>query len=216
MESLSPTRNRSSPFGGLGRFIPPAARRPATAIPAVLVMVTLVYVFWSAINPITLLYDDVVDTTSTPDSLYPNDKPVGNAMPDIDHGSVGKAELPISLSLNPSLDQLCGRLVQFLHRPVLSHEEAEESNRLHCPLEISDKLVNPDQYNGDSGFWKNEVTKEVIVEKRLGLVNFLADRVEQGERIVWEEGLGKGRGIVMTAGNKVCLLLRLTQTRLAE
>lgn len=77
--------------------------------------------------------------------------------------------------------------------------------RLHCPLEISDKLVNPDQYAGGIEFWENEVTEGVIVQKRAGLVRFLGGKVDQGEQVVWEDGLGEGRGIVMTAGNKVCL-----------
>lgn len=75
--------------------------------------------------------------------------------------------------------------------------------RVHCPLEISDNLVNPDQYDGDSEFWRDWVTKDVIYEKRASLVQWLVDKVEQGEKVVWEEGLSKGQGIVMTAGNKV-------------
>jgi hypothetical protein len=75
----------------------------------------------------------------------------------------------------------------------------------HCPLELADNLVNPDQYKGSIDYWRDEVSRDVILEKRASLVNWLAGRIENGEKVVWEgsaEG-GKGRGIVMTGGNKV-------------
>lgn len=205
MESLSPTRGRFSPLGAIGRFVPPAAKRPATAIPSLLVALTLIYVLWTTTHPISQLYESTTDV-SIPLYLKGHDHhgvEIDIPISDPPEGESAPGKLLSALSQDPSLAGLSKRLVQFLDRPVLSHDEAKESMRVHCPLEISDKLVNPDQYNGDSEFWKKEVTKEVIVERRLGLVNWLVDKVEQGEKVVWEEGLGKGKGIVMTAGIKV-------------
>lgn len=75
----------------------------------------------------------------------------------------------------------------------------------HCPLELADNLVNPDQYKGSIDFWRDEVSRDVILEKRASLVNWLAGRIGNGEKVVWEGSAeeGKGRGIVMTGGNKV-------------
>lgn len=205
MESTSHTRNRILPLRSLGRFIPPAARRPATAIP-LLALLTLVYVVWSSLQPIEPVYltgDDLRHWTSLVDKADETTVPVFRP-PATEHKAyIADDELPPTLSEDPSLAGLSERLLDFLRRPIQTHDEAKESMRVHCPLEISDKVVNPDQYNGDSEFWKNEVSKDVIVERRLGLVRWLSEKVEQGEKVVWEEGLGKGRGIVMTAGNKV-------------
>jgi alpha 1,2-mannosyltransferase len=74
----------------------------------------------------------------------------------------------------------------------------------HCPLELADNLVNPDQYKGSIDFWRESVGREVILEKRASLVDWIAGRIESGEQVVWDgESQGKGRGIVMTGGNKV-------------
>lgn len=205
MESLSPTHGRFSPLRKISRFIPPAAKRPATAIPSLLVSFTLIYLLWTTTHSVSPLYDTTNDV-SIPSYLKDHHHGVEKNIPVMDslEEAFASSKLPPALSQDPSLAKLSERLVQFLDRPVLSHDEAKESMRVHCPLEISDRLVNPDQYNGDSEFWKNQVTKEVIIEKRSALVNWLGDKVEQGEKVVWEEGLGKGKGIIMTAGNKVC------------
>ena len=75
----------------------------------------------------------------------------------------------------------------------------------HCPLDLADGLVNPDQYKGSIEFWKGEVGRDVILEKRAELVRWLEGRIEDGEKVVWEEGMGHEKGIVMTGGNKVSL-----------
>lgn len=118
------------------------------------------------------------------------------------------------LSLPPALTphiELHNRLHAFLSRPILSHDEAltggqSGSMRSQCPLVISDRLVNPDQFNGDGNFWRNDIGQAEIVEKRVEIVKWLVDKkVEEGERIVWEDGagMGRGRGIVVTGGNQV-------------
>jgi alpha 1,2-mannosyltransferase len=110
--------------------------------------------------------------------------------------------LPSSLT-TPEHHLLAERLIAFLSRPRESYDEATERMHENCPAEVSDKLVNPDQYNGDSGFWMNDVTKEEIVKRRADVVRWLEERVEQGEKIIGSEPTGKGRGIVLTGGNQV-------------
>jgi alpha 1,2-mannosyltransferase len=110
--------------------------------------------------------------------------------------------LPSSLT-TPEHHLLAERLIAFLSRPRESYDEATERMHENCPAEVSDKLVNPDQYNGDSGFWMNDVTKEEIVKRRADVVRWLEERVEQGEKIIGSERTGKGRGIVLTGGNQV-------------
>lgn len=184
---------------GVLNIIPPAARRPATASTLLLAVVAFAYFAWSAgitdylfssgPNAGDLIYHQVNDQDA--------DRPLGS-------GNVYHVDMPSAIVGEPALQLLSSRLNEFLHRPIESHDEAKERMRTHCPLELSDKLVNPDQYNGDSPFWINEVDREMIIRKRAELVMNLASKVEEGEKVVWEQGLGKGKGIVMTAGNKVC------------
>jgi alpha 1,2-mannosyltransferase len=160
---------------------------------------------WSRVHPITPLY---AKEHANEEAVVESHRPDLGPLQEEYRQYFGSEHLPEILSQDPSTYKLSERLAGFLSRPVLSHEEAKESMRVHCPLEVSNRLVNPDQYNGDSEFWKNEVTKEVITEKRAKLVTWLAGKAEQGEKIVWENGLGAGRGIVMTAGNKVRSIVR--------
>jgi len=106
---------------------------------------------------------------------------------------------------DPLYSALSERLVRFLNRPTYTHEEARGYMTEHCPLELADGLVNPDQYKGSIDFWKNEVGRDVILAKRAELVNWLEGRIGDGEKVVWEEGMGHEKGIVMTGGNKVSL-----------
>jgi alpha 1,2-mannosyltransferase len=94
--------------------------------------------------------------------------------------------LPQSLLGFPKLHE---KLHAFLSRPVYSYEEGKSWNENHCPREISDKLVNPDQLNGDGDFWRHDVTPQVIRQKRADLVNHLADLLKQGETVVWPQSM---------------------------
>jgi hypothetical protein len=111
---------------------------------------------------------------------------------------------------DPALSTLSDRLIRFLNRPTYTHDETKEYMTEHCPLELADGLVNPDQYKGSIDFWREEVGRNVIIDKRAELVSWLESRLRNGERVVWEEGMGDKRGIVMTGGNKVSLHLSLT------
>lgn len=113
-------------------------------------------------------------------------------------------KLPPSLRASPKFYALNSRLVSFLSRPVLSHSAASQANLEGCPSELSDKLVNPDQYAGDGWFWRDEIDEEEIVRRRVDVVRYLSEAVERGEQILGQEGeTGKGRGIVLTGGNQV-------------
>lgn len=99
---------------------------------------------------------------------------------------------------------LASKLHAFLTRPILTHQQAAERNERDCPLRVSDLLVNPDQLNGDGRFWREEVGVDMIAEKRVDLVNWLAEKAAEGEQIVGDARVGRGkRGIVVTGGNQV-------------
>ncbi|WWD15658.1 hypothetical protein CI109_100080 [Kwoniella shandongensis] len=134
------------------------------------------------------------DDSSPPPPLLP--------LPYIYHTIFPSKTIPKSL-LTPRLYPLATRLVDFLHRPILSHEDAKTANDKGCPRDLSDKLVNPDQYNGDSSFWMNDVTTDEIAKRRGDIVKWIAERVENGEEVLGAEGkTGSGRGIVLTGGNQ--------------
>lgn len=113
--------------------------------------------------------------------------------------------LPASLE-GQDLGPLTHKLLSFLRRPALSHGEAFEANNAACPPALADALVNPDQLRDNRAFWEG-VDNEEIVRRRAELVLYLADKV--GEGVVGVAGEVK-RGIVMTAGNKVSLVGRVS------
>jgi len=184
------SRTGRTSAGGLGRFIPPAVKKPATALTLLLLVATLFYVL-----------------TRTNDPFEVGVIPPNGQRPDVQAVDLDETNdyLPIELR-DPTLAPLSRKLVDFLHRPALSHDAAKVKMRERCPVELADNLVNPDQYKGNEEFWKEEVTPDVIWAKRAELVNWLGQQVGKGESIIWQEGQSKGRGIVMTAGNKVGLL----------
>jgi alpha 1,2-mannosyltransferase len=91
--------------------------------------------------------------------------------------------LPAALLVHP---ELYSKLYDFLSRPALDWYAAKDLNEEKCPRDLSDRLVNPDQLNGDGDFWRNDVTPEVIRQKRVDLVDHLAGLVARGETVVWK------------------------------
>lgn len=125
-------------------------------------------------------------------------------LPEIYASEFPGLKLPRSLRASPKFYALNSRLVSLLSRPVLSHSAASQANLEGCPSELSDKLVNPDQYAGDGWFWRDEVDEAEIVRRRADVVRYLSEAVERGEQVLGQEGeTGKGRGIVLTGGNQV-------------
>ena len=185
---------------GATDLIPPAARRPATLIVLLLVIATFILTF---VAP-TLVPPPIIPATQ-----YTSEKALqGPISPDY-NTHFANGHLP-SIFDDPLYSILSERLVRFLNRPTYTHEESREYMTEHCPLELADGLVNPDQYKGSIDFWKNEVGRDVILNKRVQLVQWLEKKMEDGQKVVWEEGLGSGQGIVMTGGNKVsfyCLFI---------
>ncbi|KAG9033730.1 hypothetical protein FRB95_014417 [Tulasnella sp. JGI-2019a] len=120
--------------------------------------------------------------------------------------------LPDAL-LHPSLNLLASRLSEFLHRPIRAYNESIEFNQQHCPLYISDKLVNPDQLRGDGEFWREHVGVTEIAEKRAVIVKHLEERVAQGLEVVGSKNMGGGRGIVVAGGNQDTTLRLITLLR---
>ncbi|OCF31451.1 hypothetical protein I316_06853 [Kwoniella heveanensis BCC8398] len=145
-----------------------------------------------------------------PNETEETDNPQLPALPAAYASVFPSLSLPSSL-LTAELYPLAQRLSKFLSRPILSHETAAQANYEGCPREVSDKLVNPDQYNGDGQFWREQVTEEEIVTRRGDIVRWLAERVEKGEAVLGKEGAtGSGRGIVLTGGNQDTTLRTIT------
>lgn len=104
----------------------------------------------------------------------------------------------------PILRPLAKRLHAFLERPGFDREQAKATNEAACPLELSDKLVNPDQRAGDGEFW-DQMGAGVIAQKRAGVMKWLEERIKAGDEVVANARSGEGKGIVLTGGNQVCL-----------
>ncbi|KAK8870048.1 hypothetical protein IAR55_000618 [Kwoniella newhampshirensis] len=154
--------------------------------------------------------DEPNDVVIPVDEEEEDDHPPLLPLPYAYHLQFPSRTLPKAL-LTPALYPLASRLVDFLHRPILSHSEAKEGNDAGCPRDLADKLVNPDQYNGDSGFWMDDVTTEEIVRRRADMVRWLEERVDKGEEVLGQDGkTGEGRGIVLTGGNQDTTLRTIT------
>lgn len=91
--------------------------------------------------------------------------------------------IPRQLEAHPLL---YSRLHAFLSRPVRSHADATPINERQCPRELSDRLANPDQVNGDGEFWRQEVDEDVVRRKRVEMVRYLVDVLDRGEKVVWD------------------------------
>ncbi|KAG8862786.1 hypothetical protein FRB96_000796 [Tulasnella sp. 330] len=120
--------------------------------------------------------------------------------------------LPDAL-LHPSLDLLASRLSEFLHRPILSYDESIEYNQEHCPLPVSDALVNPDQLRGEGQFWRENVGVEKIAQMRAGIIKLLEERIKEGFQVVGSDSMSGGRGIVVAGGNQDTTLRLITVLR---
>ncbi|CEL63889.1 hypothetical protein RSOLAG1IB_05654 [Rhizoctonia solani AG-1 IB] len=98
-------------------------------------------------------------------------------------------------------ESLRKRLSELLSRPIRAHKEALELNAQTCPIEVADKQVNRDQLNGNSAFWER-ITTDEISQRRKAIVSYLELAEKNGTELIASERVHKGRGIVMTGGNK--------------
>lgn len=224
---MSLTRHGSGRRFGITDIVPPAARRPATFLVLLFILATTTIILFAP----TFVIPEIVSSATPyiPDlDIVHLEKQVGTAEKQHDtpekqvHIPEKQGKGPISPDYitfpsgrlpaafdDPLYSTLSDRLVRFLNRPTYTHEESREYMTEHCPLDLADGLVNPDQYKGSIEFWKGEVGRDVILEKRAELVRWLEGRIEDGEKVVWEEAMGGGQGIVMTGGNKVSSLLTI-------
>jgi hypothetical protein len=214
---MSLPRHSSGRRFGITDLIPPAARRPATFLVLLFILATTIIIFLAP----TIAVPEIISSATPyiPDSPVDLEEPVhpeqhipeeqeqtserqGRGPISPDYTTFPSGHLPAAFD-DPLYSTLSDRLVRFLNRPTYTHEESREYMTEHCPLDLADGLVNPDQYKGSIDFWKGEVGRDVILEKRAELVRWLEGRIDDGEKVVWEEGMGGGQGIVMTGGNKV-------------
>jgi hypothetical protein len=207
---------------GITDLIPPAARRPATFLVLLFIVATTIIILFAPtiavpemISSSTPYIPDLpvdleevhIPEKHSPEKVIPEkqdqtpDKQ-GRGPISPDYTTFPSGHLPAAFD-DPLYSTLSDRLVRFLNRPTYTHEESREFMTEHCPLDLADGLVNPDQYKGSIDFWKGEVGRDVILKRRAELVRWLEGRIEDGEQVVWEERMGGGQGIVMTGGNKV-------------
>ncbi|WVQ98408.1 hypothetical protein IAU59_005531 [Kwoniella sp. CBS 9459] len=149
-------------------------------------------------------------SVAEPDENEETDHPPLPLLPEVYSSIFPSLTLPSSL-LTPELYTLAQRLSNFLSHPILSHDLASKSNYEGCPREVSDKLVNPDQFNGDGPFWREQVDETEIIRRRGDIVRWLSERVDKGEAVLGKDGVtGSGRGIVLTGGNQDTTLRTIT------
>ncbi|KAH7343195.1 mannosyltransferase putative-domain-containing protein [Rhizoctonia solani] len=96
---------------------------------------------------------------------------------------------------------LRNKLSELLARPIRTHKEALAFNVQGCPIEVADKQVNQDQLKGNSAFWER-ITTDEISQRRKAIVGYLETAEKDGAELVASGQIPKGRGIVMTGGNK--------------
>lgn len=113
----------------------------------------------------------------------PASKPTEAPLPSEYAHLLPRLRLPAQLEVYPLLHE---RLHAFLSRPVRSYDAARPLNEKLCPRDLSDRLVNPDQLNGDGGFWREEVDEALIRKKRVEMVDYLVKVLERGEDVVWD------------------------------
>ncbi|CAE6510870.1 unnamed protein product [Rhizoctonia solani] len=105
------------------------------------------------------------------------------------------------------------KLSELLSRPIRTHEEALTFNVQSCPMEAADKQVNRDQLKGNSVFWER-ITTDEISQRRKAIVQYLEAIEKDGTELVANGRVPKGRGIVMTGGNKDTVQRMLVSLRI--
>jgi hypothetical protein len=185
-------------------MLPPTVRRFFTSAPGLglttLIVFGLLWAFNGLIRERAPLLPSGRLNSPSGQAERPAPSPLPS-LPEVYADEFPSLALPSSLT-TPENHVLGERLGAFLSRPIESHEEATERMHRQCPAEVSDRLVNPDQYNGDSDFWMNGVTKEEIVARRASVVRWLDERLAQGQKVLGSDQTGRGQGIVLTGGNQ--------------
>ena len=99
------------------------------------------------------------------------------------------------------------RLKSLLESLALSHSQAIAKNEKACPRHVADMQVNQDQLRDNKDKWLG-VSISDIRRRRQAIVQHL-EQLEKDRKPVMGlgDGAGEGRGVVMTAGNKVIIIL---------
>lgn len=120
------------------------------------------------------------------------------------------------LSSNPSFEDigvssplLRARLKRLLTLPVLSHAQSVSTNGKGCPRDVADRQVNQDQLK-DQRQWWTEIDEDEIRTRRAAIVSYLENLDKQTIALVGDDAKLEGRGIVMTAGNRVWYYLAIS------
>lgn len=121
---------------------------------------------------------------------------------------IGVKPLPIStetsqlIPIEVSPEDLVHRLRALLSAPVLSYVDSVKASEKTCPRKASDRQVNPDQLHDQIAKWSSMENDE-LVRRRIAIVKYLETLHKNGKPLLGSSATGKGRGIVMTGGNKV-------------
>lgn len=112
--------------------------------------------------------------------LAPISNPTDYTLPHAFSSQFPSLALPSVFLSHPKLYR---RLHSFLSRPIYSHNYAIEHdvNSAGCPRELSDRLVNPDQLEGEKDFWRDEVDTAKIIEKRSEMVRYLEKVLKEND-----------------------------------
>ncbi|KAJ9094901.1 hypothetical protein QFC19_007757 [Naganishia cerealis] len=146
-------------------------------------VVTILLVLPGKYNVRSYLPSPISSDSSSQPIIPAQDPALTNTpLPESYRDTLSDLKLPKQLQQYP---QLYNRLHAFLSRPVRSYDEATVVNEKKCPRVLSNRLVNPDQLNGDGEFWRDEVSEETIRKKRVEMVNYLVEVIERGEDVVW-------------------------------
>lgn len=134
--------------------------------------------------------------------------PIGDMGP----GEINVKPLPISSEnthrrpiaiTSPVLKE---RLIALLGAPMPTYPQSIKESAKTCPSDIADRQVNPDQHAGNLEKWLS-IDSDDLTLRRLGIVEYMEVLDKEGKvPLLGEKGkAGKGRGIVMTGGNQVCI-----------
>ncbi|KAF8499360.1 hypothetical protein JB92DRAFT_2982225 [Gautieria morchelliformis] len=136
---------------------------------------------------------------------WPDPKPGDDSLRKSPQGVDESNDTPSHIQLSsPVLRQ---RLQSLLDAPALSHVETVAKNEEACPRDVADMQVNKDQLRENREKWL-AVSISDIRRRRQAIVRHLEQLEKEGKSVMGSgSGAGEGRGVVMTAGNKVMCLL---------
>jgi hypothetical protein len=204
----------------MSRCLPPSVKRlfsksPLVGLTVGLMIITGLYILYGPMKggvgltssgwrgeygypPSTTDPNQSLNSLDTSTDLGSNSRLVLPDLPNSYLSHIPTLQLPSSLLSDPKYHNLASRLHAFLNRPINNNE----INERECPRRLNDRLVNPDQYNGEIEYW-NRVSDVDVIERRSQIVGWLGFWADSEKELVGSDDMSGGRGIVLTGGNQV-------------